>query len=365
MKSYLFVFIVFLCTLHSAQSICIVAGETGLGPWDPSHTKTGITGSEEAIIYVSKELALLGYRVVVFANVPKDSIHSLPEANPRFVDFDFLPQTRFDIGISWRMPEIAECIKGFADKVYFWPHDLSNTIVTEDEISGFEDVLWLSQSQRMQWISVNPSFARFTHIFGNGIVAEDFPEVQERKNPYSCIYASCYKRGLQILLNFWPTVKKEFPEATLDIYHGWRDKDYTPLLTQVFMTNQLKHLAFLGVTEHGMVGHEELNKAYNNTSFWTYPCTCLPVETFCISALRAQFSGTVPVIIQGSALKETVRHGYQCDSVDDYLSTLLYAMKEAHTISLEERKKQRDFISNEYTWKIIAKKWKTLFDRTQ
>jgi glycosyltransferase involved in cell wall biosynthesis len=281
------------------------------------------------------------------------------------VDFDFLPQTRFDIGISWRMPEIAECIKGFADKVYFWPHDHCYTVIKEDVINLFEDVLWVSQSQRKQWISVNPSFARFTHVFGNGIIPEDFPEIQERNNPYSCIYATSYDRGLEILLNFWPTVKKEFPEATLDIYYGWRGTDQIPPLAQLFVVNQLKRLAFLDVREHGMVGHEELNEAYNNTSFWTYPCICPNGETFCISARRAQFSGTIPVIIQGSALKETVRHGYQCDSVDDYLSTLLYAMKEAHTISLEERKKQRDFISNEYTWKIIAKKWKTLFDRTQ
>lgn len=67
------------------------------------------------------------------------------------------------------------------------------------------------------------------------------------------------------------------------------------------------------VREHGQVGHEDLNRAYENSSFWLYPCTW--PKTFCITALRAQFVGAMPVIHEQYALAEIVRHGYKCTSI--------------------------------------------------
>lgn len=354
-----------LLPLYSQESICIVTGKTGIGFWDPDRIGSGITGSEEAVIYLSQELALLGYKVLVFADIPPNSRHSLPEANPRFVGFDFRPSSRFDIAISWRMPEIGTLLREYGRRVYFWPHDLCKNPIPIENADAFDDVLWISQSQRKQWSEMNPAFARFTHIFGNGIIPEQFDEIQERKNPYSCIYASSYDRGLEVLLGIWPAVKKEFPLATLDIYYGWRNWAGFSPFEEAYLRAQITNLSFLDVREHGLVGHRELNLAYGQASFWTYPCTSLPVETFCISALRAQFSGAVPVIISGSALKETVRHGYFCKSPDEYLATLLSALRHAEEISLKERKQQREFILKEYTWKKIALKWKELFEAIQ
>ena len=117
----------------------------------------------------------------------------------------------------------------------------------------------------------------------------------------------------------------------------------------------IDRLSSLGVTEKGMVGHEELNSAYANTSFWTYPCT--NVEVFCISALRAQFAGTIPVIIRGSALCETVRHGYKSLHKDHYLAVFKRAMRET-----SQRSQMREFIEKEYTWATIAQKCKKMFE---
>ena len=108
--------------------------------------------------------------------------------------------------------------------------------------------------------------------------------------------------------------------------------------------------------EHGLVGHEELNEAYARASFWTYPC--IAPETFCITALRAQLSGAVPVVLLGSALNETVRHGYGCRERDQYLFTLIQAMQKAESITLNERKSFGEFVKREFTWPEIAKKWR-------
>ncbi len=332
----------------------------GQPAWDPNSIKEGIAGGEEAVIYMSQELAELGYKVLVFRTPPKNSPYGLEGANPRYVNFDYDDGTKFDIGISWRMPTAAEAYKMRAQKVYLWPHDIAWGHQTLDQISAFDDVLWLSNWHRQNGIAHNKAYEKFTEIFGNGINLDHFQPVLERDNPYSCIYGSNYARGMEILLDIWPTVKKEYPKATLDIYYGWEHWGLLSKEQELKLRAQIAQLASLDVHEHGKIGHEELNKAYGKASLWTYPC--IAAETFCITALRAQLSGAIPVIIEGSALTETVRSGYKCSTKEQYLETLLTAMKNADKITQEERKKIGDFVRKEYTWKAIAIKWKELFD---
>lgn len=350
----------FIAHAEPQKTVAIFTAKVkGVKPWDPDSIQTGIAGSEEAVIYMSQSLAKLGYKVIVIGDPPMNSVYSRPQANPRFVR-ESAKLDPIDIAISWRMPEIAGRLKKRAAKVYLWPHDTHSLPLQNEKINSFNDVLWLSKAQREQWISVNNGFAKFTKIFGNGIVPEQFTPVQERKNPYSCIYGSNYARGLEILLDIWPKVKKQFPLATLDIYYGWEHWGLLSFEKEVKMRTQVANLAPLDVKEHGLVGHAELNQAYGQASFWTYPCTAF--ETFCITALRAQLAGAIPVILEGSALSETVRHGYQTNSPENYFETLKKAFQQAEKISLEERKNMSKFILEQFTWDAIALKWKELFE---
>lgn len=355
------IFFLFFLQLEGKTTIGIFTSwAQELKPWDVDSIKSGVTGSEEAVIYMSQQLATLGYEVIVFGNPPENSIHSSSSANPRFVSGNFQIPAKLDIAIMWRLPKFTEELKNYAKKVYLWPHDTWDSIVPITEINNFDDVLWISEWQREQWSSINPQFAKFTNIFGNGINPEQFQEIKERKNPYSCIYASNYSRGLEVLLETWPKIKKKFPQATLDLYYGWQHWGLLSPEKEIKLRALVKKLEPLGVKDHGMVGHEELTKAFENTSFWTYPCTA--VETFCITALKAQLAGAIPVTIQHSALKETVRGGFNCTKPEEYLKTLTKALNEAKNISLSERKKMGQFIINEFTWKGLALKWKALFD---
>lgn len=346
-----------------ATSIAIVTYKNERSkPWDPESINSGVTGSEESVIYMSQELAKLGYRVVVLGNPPKGSKHSNLDANPRFVDLELAEKREYDIAISWRMPDIALNLKQSAKRVYFWPHDTYHWKLAPTQIDGFDDVFWSSEWQREQWISVNPAFAKFTKIFGNGIDQSQFAALyatSKRTNPYSCIYSSNYARGLEILLDIWPEVHRKYPRATLDIYYGWNHWGLLDPKKEVWMRSQVEVLELIGVHEHGLVSHEELNRAYSQSSFWTYPC--IAPETFCINAIRAQALGTVPVIIEDTALKETVRYGYRCKGSHEYLKTLLKAMSDAEKITQDERKKMGQFVFEEYTWQHIAYKWHELF----
>jgi glycosyltransferase involved in cell wall biosynthesis len=344
---------------YAQQSIGIFTFPvSGQGPWDPDSIKQGIAGSEEAVIYVGQELANLGYRVVVYGNPPAGSRYSEPNSNPRYIHVAQDDKASFDIALSWRQPTNAAQLKTRARTVYLWPHDTYHWPLRPEQINGFDDVLWLTQWQRQQWISANPGFAQFTKIFGNGIQPGQFNPVAARSNPYSCVYGSNYARGLEVLLDIWPAVKARYPLATLDIYYGWQHWGRLSPEKEAKMRAQIAVLP--DVRDHGRVGHEELNRAFETASLWTYPC--IAPETFCITGLRAQMAGAVPVIIEGSALSDTVQHGYKCTNPQDYLKTLLQAMEQAEKISLEDRQKMGQFVLDQYTWKAIASRWKELFD---
>ena len=360
----IFILSIFLFILQlqgeKPSSIGIFTGKNKIvGHWDPESIGSGIGGSEEAVIYMSKRLAELGYQVTVLGNPPPDSPHSQENANPRYIDIDSRHQPpHFDIAISWRRPLNGPSLRKRADKVYLWPHDTSPGKLSSHVIQSFDGVLWLSDWQRKQWGSHSPGLLTFKQVFGNAIEPEQFRPITNRKNPHSCIYGSNYHRGLTILLDLWPKVKERFPDATLDIYYGWVNPNSLSQ-SEKNIKKKIEEYAYLSVKEHGRVGHEELNRAYEKASIWAYPCT-FP-ETFCITGLRAQASGALPVIINGSALTETVQGGFACDKKKEYLNTLLAALEYAETIELEEREQLREFVFENYTWEQIAEMWDTLF----
>ncbi len=352
--------VAFRLDAEEAKSIAIVTYKVyGATPWDPDSIHSGITGSEEAVIYMSQKLANLGHKVVVYGNPPENSPHSAPTANPRYVDFFKDDKAPVDVAVSWRNPSNAQALKMRAKQVYLWPHDTSHVKLSDEMIDAFDDVLWLSEWQREQWISVNQRFSQFTNIFGNGVNPEQFLPVKQKANPYSCIYASNYARGLEIMLDIWPTVKRIFPQATLDIYYGWQSWGLLSKEKEAYMRAQVDVYEILDVREHGLVSHEELNRAFNKISLWTYPC--IAPETFCITAIRAQMSGCIPVILKGTALTETVRHGYSCSTANQYLPTLLNAMNQVRTKKLEERIAMQQFVLDAYTWEKLAIRWSELF----
>lgn len=360
MKFYFILFFLFSNFLNSEEtSIGIYTHYfTGLPEWDNDSIKKGITGSEEAVIYLSESLVKLGYKVLIFGHPPHNSKYLNEDANPRYISFNHFNEVKkLKLIIGCRNPYNFWMLKNKAEKVFFWPHDTPpNTPVLKQNIN-FDEIIWISKWQRDQWINFNQIFERYSNIYGNGIVLEQFSKKdKEVENPYSCIYGSNYARGLEILLDIWPEVKKNYSKATLDIYYGWQTWGLLSLEKINEMKSKISQLENLGVKEHGLVSHQELNKAYEKASLWTYPC--IAPETFCITAIKAQYCGAIPVIIDGSALTETVRFGYRTKESQNYLNLLLNAMSEIENVSLEERKKMREFIEQEYTWDKIALKIK-------
>lgn len=106
------------------------------------------------------------------------------------------------------------------------------------------------------------------------------------------------RRGLEYLLTAWPSIRKCIPNATLEVYYGFTELDRTEAAqdpsVKRWMDIMLSALSTTeGVIYRGMVGHSELAKALSRSGFYLYP-TAYP-ETSCISLMKAQACGAVPI----------------------------------------------------------------------
>lgn len=185
------------------------------------------------------------------------------------------------------------------------------------------------------------------------------------KKPFSVGYFSAYYRGLECLIDLWPEIKKQVPEATLDIYYGWQSWVSAEGEDSFYhrMSKKLKDAEKLGVTEHGRVSHEKLAEAMLETEVWAYPTEFK--EIFAITAIKANAAGMKPVITDVAALKETGGPNatfIEADRIytDDYskqkfVKAVVDALKNPQ--DEEDRQNQRIWAAN-YDWSKIAEEWK-------
>lgn len=181
------------------------------------------------------------------------------------------------------------------------------------------------------------------------------------KRSNSVGYFSSYDRGLECLLDMWPEIRKEVPDATLDIYYGWDIFDKVnakvPELMRwrFIMAQKIRSLASEGVSEHGRVSHQELAKAMKQIKVWAYPTEF--TEIHCITALKAQQAGCIPVTTDCYALKETVHdktYSVECEDIytnknkqQQFIEKVVEALKSNHVTEPVP----------EVDWEDVAKQW--------
>ena len=131
---------------------------------------------------------------------------------------------------------------------------------------------------------------------------------KDEKIPNQCLYSSSPDRGLSELQRMWHEVVEQVPDAQLIVtYNGIIDAPNTICL--------------------GDVDEETMNHLYRTSDFWLHPC--LGGELFCMAAVKAQVSLTIPVVYPTMALQETVRNGIKTDK-DSFVKDLVAIMQNKH-----------------------------------
>lgn len=149
------------------NEIAIYCGP-GATPWSPENLenpgKAFIGGSEEAVIYLTQELAQQGWSVTVYSDVGANEgeyngVNWVPY-------YRFNGKDDFNILIYWRRPGLLDK-EHKAKKIYVWAHDILNNLeFTEERIKKLHKVIVLSPWHRKNIPSVPDSKVL---ISGNGI----------------------------------------------------------------------------------------------------------------------------------------------------------------------------------------------------
>jgi len=145
-------------------------------------------------------------------------------------------------------------------------------------------------------------------IIGNGINTERFKDITETRVPFRFIWCSSPDRGLERVLNLWPLIKKELPDAELKIFYGWEYFDSSLWIPQQgeLKRRLLQLIKQEGVQWCGRIGQDELAHELMKADAMLYPPPHDFRETYGIAFLEAQAAGVICLYRMNGALGETI-----------------------------------------------------------
>jgi tetratricopeptide (TPR) repeat protein len=119
----------------------------GWEKWSPKNAAKGIGGSEEAVIYLTKELAKLGWKVTVYGD-PQDDAGNYEGVEYR-PSYEINWADTFNIVVSWRQIGVADVPSLKYKKLYLWNHDIQNALTyTPERVKKFTKFMFLSKWHR-------------------------------------------------------------------------------------------------------------------------------------------------------------------------------------------------------------------------
>jgi len=351
------------------NEVAIYCG-AGFTSWSPKRITNPkgsfLGGSEEAVIYLSEELSRLGWKVTVYGDPGEDEgdyngVKWLPY-------YKFNRNDKFNILVGWR--NVAFVDGNFdAKKIYIWSHDVLNPLEhTQERLDKIAKIIVLSQAHR----DTIPNVPDNKILISTNGFSEHFPKIKPKNDPYKIIWSSSYDRGLEHLLKIWGDVKKAVPKAELHVFYGWQ-------LFKKFYGDNPERMAWMekinklmeqdGVTHHGRVPQPEIEKWHKRCGIWAYPTHFFEIN--CISAIKSQLWGCVPVCTDFAALKTTVQYGkkvkgdiYDEETLEEFKNALITALKD-HKWQTEQREKMMPWARKKFGWNSVAEQWTKEFKRDE
>lgn len=327
--------------------------------------KKPLGGTESALIYMARYLAELGHDVSVFI---KEGSGSFDDVIYRDIEkyLEELSQEPVDILIAART--YHPFISPVPAKIrIFWTEDAHDQHFVEplgmaDVMAGIDKIFTVSRWQtEMLSQQFNIPLEKF-YITRNGVFWEDFKHLPKQRNHKKLVYTSTPFRGLDVLLDIFPRIKEQVPEAELEIYSSMAVYQVEKAEDEAMYGELYRKADQPGVKLMKSVLQSELADVLLHAGALAYPNHF--AETSCIAALESMASGLPLVTSHLGALPETVSHGgiliegdagseiYQEQFVDE-ICTLMTNEKQWQKLSTAGRNR----IFDHNRWIEIAKEW--------
>lgn len=341
-------------------------------PFSPKSSKEGRGGSEEMVIGLAKEFAKTSLVTVWNRCLDDEGVYD----GVTYKNYDEFNVTETDILIVWRTPSMLMTHK--LDKVkskkYLWLHDTVPQLDVLPYLFAYDGIFTLSPWHKSYYVQLTPPEVRKRYIVTrNAVDLTNFHNAKVQyfspRDPYTIVYGSLYNRGLGELLSVWPKIKSEVPQAKLRIFYGWETLE--KLMPMEEFKKYKEDMEFQmdqeGVTHLGRISHDKVAREFLGAGVWAYPCLNFN-EVSCITAMKAQIGGAVPVVIPKAALSDTVKYGLkigrgtdQADILAKWTNGLIRVLKD-HKGQEAMRKVMMKNSPTLFDYEGLAKQWLEVFD---
>jgi glycosyltransferase involved in cell wall biosynthesis len=198
--------------------------------WAPNDIKEkGLGGSETAVVMMARELVKLGHEVTVYGQFPLDM--DAVQDGARYVHYKYVTdpgQISGDVFVSSRDVH-ALMMQPKSKATAVWVHDINLGHDTFDRLDKYDTILCLSKWSAKAIEAYYPHVRRTKILVTrNGIDVSRFkPDVdadeilKQKPWPPHFVYASSPDRGLDKLLDFWPSIREMAPGTELHVYYGF------------------------------------------------------------------------------------------------------------------------------------------------
>jgi glycosyltransferase involved in cell wall biosynthesis len=323
-------------TIVAAADLCRRRGEiavwTGyaIGGWHPSDiTQRGLGGSETAAVRLSEELAAMGYVVTLYGQFDQGGMCG----DVMLQDFREFDSTRpLHALIGFRDARLFD-ERPDAEFTALWLEDLPGPeFLTRERAANIDRVCCVSRwhkgalEKHYPWLleMTDPRGYEIVAACRNGITRSWFLSEPAPERETRVVYSSSPDRGGDILLECWPRIREQVPDAELILtYSRWYDivaEAYKDAPGVAPFRRKLAELAQLpGVHRvKGGLGQKDLALLMRSSLVWAHPSWYTTGdmefhETSCISAMEAQAAGLAVVASNWGSLTETVQHGTLID----------------------------------------------------
>jgi glycosyltransferase involved in cell wall biosynthesis len=283
---------------QSALSWVIVC--QGRHPFDGDGYARALGGNENTLILWTRELTTLGHKVTV-------EVEGLERASERdgveWRPHDATPPSvsAANVLVAWRDARPLALAASGATRVLLLGDRETPGLPTSEAI---DIVVALSETQAHRYEQLLPEGA-LVLVAPCGYDDRLFSYHEEEKVAGLCVHTSASYRGLSHLLRWWPSVRRQIPEAQLVVCGGYELWGYGRSKAWAMTDNDVNGLLRQpGVEFVGALPRADYAALMRSSALWLYPTTY--EEMCCISALEASACGTVPIASGVAALVERI-----------------------------------------------------------
>jgi beta-1,4-mannosyl-glycoprotein beta-1,4-N-acetylglucosaminyltransferase len=290
----------------NSKKILIYAGFCDVH-WNYTYSLTNALGGSETAVYNLAKSFPKHYEIYIGGHVQEEhvdnihfiSLHNLENITKnnafhtlivsRYTGFyEMFPETSFYKSFIWAhdiMLNSWGCNLDISTLLKKWSNKIDGCICqTEWHVNLFK--------------TTHPELEGKLYAINNGIETKKF-EFNNKKISNRFVYSSCPERGLEKVLELWPSILKELPDAELIIcsYNKFPKNDHEKTLEKIIKCNtSIKHVGCLSKTE--------LYSLMYSSEYWLYP-TGWP-ETSCITAMEMLASEVICIYYPIAGLTNTL-----------------------------------------------------------